>query len=102
MSAHLRIAVLECDTPPPNASDRYNGYGGMFQALFQASAKFIGHSSRLDSENGPDISQWDVVNGQKYPTLEDIDAVLITGSSWCTHRSTYFSTIYADHTTLNC
>lgn len=79
----LRIAVLECDALPPDADARYNGYGGVFSALLTASAKALNQPDRLDPETGLEISKWDIVNGQEYPRLEDIDAVLLTGSSKC-------------------
>lgn len=81
MRAPLRIAVLECDTPLPNTNARYNGYGGLFAALLKASAKALNQPERLDPETGLEVTKWDVVNGTEYPTLEDIDAVLLTGSS---------------------
>ena len=81
MPAPLRIAVLECDTPLPKIHDRYNGYGGVFTELLKASAKALNKPDQLDPETGLDISKWDVVNADNYPKLEDIDAVLLTGSS---------------------
>ena len=76
----VRLAILECDTPLPNTKAHYEGgYGGVFQALLTAGAKASGlpefatwltltkHQIELDPEN--------------YPRLDDIDAILITGSS---------------------
>ncbi|KAJ5159880.1 uncharacterized protein N7482_006884 [Penicillium canariense] len=80
MRPPLRIAVLECDTPLPNTNCRYNGYGGVFTALLTASAKALNHLDRLGPETGLQISKWDIVSGTEYPKLEDIDAVLLTGS----------------------
>jgi len=73
----LRIAVLECDTPLPNTKARFQGYGGVFEHLIRAGAKSLGqppqealvftmHQIEIDPEN--------------YPNLDDIDAILITGS----------------------
>lgn len=81
--APLRIAVLECDTPLPPIDDRYGGYTGVFTTLLKASAKALNKPEQLDPENDLVISQWDIVNADKYPNLEDIDAVLLTGSSRC-------------------
>jgi len=81
MRPPLRIAVLECDTPLENTNRRYNGYGGVFRALLSASAKALNRPETLDPESGLDISCWDIVNGDEYPKLEEIDAVLLTGSS---------------------
>ncbi|CAL5870585.1 uncharacterized protein PFLUO_LOCUS4824 [Penicillium psychrofluorescens] len=80
MRPPLRIAVLECDTPLEGTHRRYNGYGGVFRALLSASAKALNQPEILDPESGLDISCWDVVNGDAYPKLEDLDAVLLTGS----------------------
>lgn len=84
MQPPLRIAVLECDTPLPAVDARYNneGYYGVFKTLLKSSAEELGHS-RLDPDTGLQITKWDVVDAQEYPKLEDIDAVLLTGSSQC-------------------
>ncbi|KAJ5178025.1 Glutamine amidotransferase type 1 [Penicillium coprophilum] len=80
MHSPLRIAVLECDTPLDNINRRYNGYGGVFRALLNASANALNQPERLDPKTGLEITAWDIVNDDKYPKLEDIDAVLLTGS----------------------
>ncbi|OGE48314.1 hypothetical protein PENARI_c030G04986 [Penicillium arizonense] len=80
MHSPLRIAVLECDTPLDNINRRYNGYGGVFRALLTASAKTLNQPEKLNPETGMEITAWDIVNDNKYPKLEDVDAVLLTGS----------------------
>ncbi|MCJ1381100.1 hypothetical protein MMC17_004209 [Xylographa soralifera] len=71
----LRIAILECDTPLPHTRAQYGGYGGVFTALLHAGAQSIDLAkSELH------ISTWDVVAQQAYPSLADVDAVLMTGS----------------------
>lgn len=87
MHSPLRIAVLEADTPIPPINDRYGGYGGVFTSLLTSSAKALNKPDQLDSEKGLVISKWDVVSGTEYPKLEDIDAVLISGSSTCPHSA---------------
>ncbi|GMG05960.1 unnamed protein product [Aspergillus oryzae var. brunneus] len=77
MRPPLRIAILECDTPIESVDKRYNGYYGLFSQLFHECAKSLG----LDPETGLDITRWDVVHAQEYPKLEDIDAIVHTGSS---------------------
>ncbi|KAJ5194847.1 uncharacterized protein N7498_008285 [Penicillium cinerascens] len=81
MQRHLRIAVLEAGTPLPavNAYYKDEGYCGIFSALLRSSAKILGKEC-LDPDTGLQITKWDVVDAQEYPKLEDIDAVLITGS----------------------
>ncbi|KAJ5997640.1 hypothetical protein N7499_005965 [Penicillium canescens] len=80
MHSPLRIAVLECDTPLDSINRRYNGYGGVFRALLTASAKALNQPEKLNPETGLEITAWDIVNDDKYPKLEDVDAVLLTGS----------------------
>ncbi|KOC08916.1 class I glutamine amidotransferase [Aspergillus flavus AF70] len=76
MRPPLRIAILECDTPIESVDKRYNGYYGLLSQLFHECAKSLG----LDPETGLDITRWDVVHAQEYPKLEDIDAIVHTGS----------------------
>jgi len=81
MTPPLRIAVLECDTPLDNINAKYEGYGGVFKELFRESAKRLGQPEKLDPETGLEISRWDIVDGDKYPNLDEVDAVVLTGSS---------------------
>jgi hypothetical protein len=78
-SLPLRIAILECDTPLDGTRAKYGGYGGVFTALLKAGADALGHPG-LTSSSGLDLSIFDVVTKQEYPNLEEIDAVLISGS----------------------
>ena len=79
--APLRIAVLECDTPPAATNSKYGGYRGLFASLLKESARALGQPERLNPETDLEITGWDVVNGEEYPRLEDVDAILLTGSS---------------------
>ena len=74
MKTPLRIAVLECDTL------KYGGYGRVFKTLLEAGADALQMPDVVSSNGGLEISKWDVVNEQKYPALENIDAILISGS----------------------
>ena len=74
----LRIAILQCDTPLDGTKARYGGYDGVFTALIKAGADALSHPG-LSSSSGLALSSYDVVKEQ-YPKLEDIDAILITGS----------------------
>ncbi|KAL4931630.1 type 1 glutamine amidotransferase [Aspergillus undulatus] len=81
--APLRIAILECDTPPERANAKYGGYGGVFRTLLRESVTELSKSNKdadADVNNVLDISAYDVVSKQEYPELESIDAVLLTGS----------------------
>lgn len=76
----LRIAILETDTPAPGVLARYGTYGDIFKDLLKRGADNLKHPG-LSSTQGLDISAYDVVDKMEYPELENIDAVLITGSS---------------------
>lgn len=77
MRPPLRIAILECDEPIGNTKERYGGYRGVFAALLESSAAELAKSG---TPVELDISAYDVVKTEMYPTLNDIDAVLLTGS----------------------
>ena len=82
MRPPIRLAILEADTPLNNTRAKYDGYGGVFGALLQASAEDIGDSNVIDPQSGLDISMWNVEeHPDRYPKMEEIDAILITGSS---------------------
>jgi hypothetical protein len=87
MRSPLRIAVLECDTPPDATNTRYGGYRGVFTSLLKESARALDQPTRLDPETDLEITGWDIVNGEEYPRLEDVDAILMTGSSACSSAS---------------
>jgi hypothetical protein len=79
MKPPLRIAILECDTPLPNTEAKYGGYGGVFEQLLISGAKVLG---KLDPEKGFQISKYQIqLDPDNYPQIDDIDAILITGSS---------------------
>lgn len=75
----LRLAILEADTPQPQTRERYGGYTGVFTALLSAAAQSLSPPQKL--EDLVSITGYDVVkNLDSYPALDDVDAVLITGS----------------------
>lgn len=73
----IRLAVLECDTPLPNTKARYQGYGGVFEHLLRSGAKSLGRPSQEDLV----ITKHQIeADPENYPDLDNIDAILITGS----------------------
>jgi hypothetical protein len=78
MRPPLRIAVLECDTPVHNVKAKFGTYGDVFKSLLGASTSTL---EGLNAKSDLEITKWDIVNGTEYPNLEDIDAILLTGSS---------------------
>ncbi|KAJ4387107.1 hypothetical protein N0V93_007694 [Gnomoniopsis smithogilvyi] len=75
LSAPVRLAILEADTPLPNTNAKFHGYRGVFTDLFRRAVAPEPLESHLA------ITGYDVVNHpDTYPDLDSIDAVLISGS----------------------
>lgn len=80
MKLPLRIAVLECDTPLEKTQAKYGGYGGVFKQLLQRGADKLGHPG-LSSTEGMELTVFNVEsNPGVFPKMEDIDAIILTGS----------------------
>ena len=77
MKTPLRIAILQCDTPPPDVVAEYGAYDRIFTTLLEKAAEGLG----LDPKKDLELSAYEVVTKQEYPDLGDVDAVLISGSS---------------------
>jgi hypothetical protein len=78
-SQTLRLAILECDTPQPQTREKFGGYAGVFTALLSNAAQTL--SPPQDLSSLVTISAHDVVNDlHSYPSLQDVDALLLTGS----------------------
>lgn len=73
----LRIAILECDTPPPGVQKTHGSYGGLFTALLRDAASSL---SPPLAESDVVISAYDVVKEIYPPSLDDLDGILMTGS----------------------
>ncbi|KAJ6444945.1 Glutamine amidotransferase type 1 [Purpureocillium lavendulum] len=78
----LRLAVLECDSPQPQTREQYGNYTGVFTALLSAAAaESAGALPSSELSALVSIKGYDIVNElHTYPDLDDIDAVLLTGS----------------------
>ncbi|CAO2654720.1 Nn.00g114530.m01.CDS01 [Neocucurbitaria sp. VM-36] len=76
MKTPLRIAILQCDTPPADVVAEYGKYDRIFTTLLNTAAEAMGLSPKHDLE----LSAFDVVTEQEYPDLDNVDAVLISGS----------------------
>lgn len=61
----------------PEVIAEYGKYDRIFTTLLETAAEGLGLSPKQDLE----LSAFDVVTAQEYPDLENIDAVLISGSS---------------------
>lgn len=74
-----RLAILEADKPLPNTKAQYGTYGGVFEHLLKRGNKARG---RTDYESILKVSKFDVeAYPEQYPDIDEIDAILITGSS---------------------
>lgn len=79
MQRKVRLAILECDTPLPQTKEQYGGYGGVFKALLNNGARNAGFGSAEEVLN---ISTHQIEdNPDDYPSLDEVDALLLTGSS---------------------
>ena len=79
MRPPFRIATLGCDTPLPKTRERYPGYGDVFEALLRAGARA---AETPDAGTGLKFLHYQVQeNPDEYPDVNEIDAILITGSS---------------------
>ena len=79
-SNRIHAAVLVCDTPIQPVLDKYGDYYAMFQALLRQGFK------DLEISGGPkdiivEFSEHQVVGNSRFPDLENVDAILMTGSS---------------------
>ena len=81
--------MLECDVPLPHTKERFGGYGGVFEHLLKQGARALNDTSVLDPEKDLVVSKYPVEQDpSRYPDLNDIDAILITGSSMSSDQST--------------
>lgn len=87
MVAKLRIAIIECDNPGFHSINKRGNYGGIFSKLLKDAAPDAGLK-----EDDLHLTIHNVVdNTTDYPTLDDIDGVLLSGSSRWTHLIPRFS-----------
>lgn len=83
-SSPIRIAILECDKPLDSARRELGGHTGVFTRLFKSAIDSLEHP-RISPKEGVELSAYDVVDGQDYPSLDSLrslDAVLVSGSRY--------------------
>ncbi|KAF8445470.1 class I glutamine amidotransferase-like protein [Terfezia claveryi] len=73
MKRPLRIAILLCDSPLYLTAEKYGSYGGSLKNEIPG------------IENGMELTSWNVYQVEEYPNLEDIDAILMTGSRFSSY-----------------
>ncbi|KAL1836506.1 hypothetical protein VTJ49DRAFT_5064 [Mycothermus thermophilus] len=77
----LRLAILEADTPVPLTHAHYHGYLGVFRHLFTRAASPTPLDSIITLTGHDVVSNGHArPNSPAYPSLDDVDAILITGS----------------------
>lgn len=79
----LRLAILEADTPLPGTAAAYQTYGNVFTSLFARALSATTPTTPVSSVLS--IRAYNVVTSAPavaatYPDLDDLDAVLVTGS----------------------
>ncbi|KAF7561275.1 hypothetical protein G7046_g2872 [Stylonectria norvegica] len=78
MTQIYRLAVLECDTPFPAVAAARGSYGDIFEDLL---TKGLGGLGSEGSNIQLNVTKWDVVTAQSYPNIDEVDGILLTGSS---------------------
>jgi hypothetical protein len=78
-SIRIHVSILVCDTPIQPVLDKYGDYYAMFQALLRQGFKDLEISESKDIM--VEFSEHQMVDNSRFPDLENVDAVLLTGSS---------------------
>ena len=72
----IRIAILDCDPLTPNLCEQYGNYGSIVVQWLGAAARSLGLAS-----DAYETTIWDVMGKNELPDINDVDAIIITGSS---------------------
>ncbi|CAD6501420.1 BgTH12-01672 [Blumeria graminis f. sp. triticale] len=73
--AHIRIAFLECGILAPEARAKHGRYGDLAQEFLSTAA-----TDSPDALATFSLFPFDVQDAREYPNIEEIDAVIISGS----------------------
>ena len=72
---------MECDEPVGKTKEKYGSYGNLFKELLENGASQLARTTS-SKKTVLEVTNYDVVNNTEwYPSLDDIDCVLLTGSS---------------------
>ena len=74
----LCIAILKCGTPLPHTVNKYGSFAGFFTSLLLSGTDALSYPNL--SFSGLSILTFNVVNTLSYPSLLDIDAILLTAT----------------------
>lgn len=62
-----------------HTAEKYGSYGGVFEALLRSAAESL-KEEIPGIQDGLELTSWNVYQVEEYPKLENIDAILMTGS----------------------
>jgi GMP synthase-like glutamine amidotransferase len=87
MSSHqpYRLAILECDDPLDETRRNLGGHTGCYKQLFAETVASFGDSFRSFVDD-LEITSWDVIYTQKYPSLQSVDAIIVSGSRFSSYE----------------
>ncbi|KAJ5399301.1 hypothetical protein N7465_009790 [Penicillium sp. CMV-2018d] len=78
-SIRIHVAILVCDTPIQPVLTKYGDYYAIFQALLRQAFKDLEISEECNDIT-VEFSEHQMVDNDRFPDLEKVDAVLLTGS----------------------
>ncbi|XXH03850.1 hypothetical protein Hte_010256 [Hypoxylon texense] len=77
----IRLAILECDYAPPGIEAKHHSYCGVLTYMLERACASLDPPQPLESLLA--ISAYDVIaHPDRYPDLESIDAIMISGSRY--------------------
>jgi hypothetical protein len=76
MPRTYRVAVLECDETIEPVKAARGRYGDIFHNLLIRGLESLG-----EQDIQLEVSRWDIVGTQRYPSLVHFDGLLLSGSS---------------------
>ncbi|KAL7918582.1 class I glutamine amidotransferase-like protein [Trichoderma austrokoningii] len=79
MHSPLRIAILQCDELPEDMQKEYGSLSSVYTEFLEAGAAKLEERGLYERPH-LSVSSYDVIGKQEYPDLDNIDAVLLTGS----------------------
>ena len=71
--ASFHIAILETDTASDSITHKHGSYGDVIENALRRGLVEAGHPVQ-DLQ----VSKWEVIQAQSYPSLKNIDAVFVT------------------------
>ncbi|OQE95486.1 hypothetical protein PENNAL_c0002G07517 [Penicillium nalgiovense] len=78
-SIRIHVAILVCDTPIQPVLRKYGDYYAMFQTLLRQGFKDL-EISEESKDIMIEFSEHQMVGNSRFPDLENVDAILLTGS----------------------